>query len=88
MKPNNNDQYKTTKTKTQVPLDGFSGSPLIHKPTALRDLTTRLNILERSGRSEPGTVNAGNISGTWLTGVGGGGSAQKSMPDTNHGHMT
>ena len=72
MKPNNNDQYKTTKTKTQVLLDGFAGSPLIHKQTALRDLTTRLNILERSGRSELGTVNAGNISGTWLTGGGGG----------------
>lgn len=53
-----------------MPLDGIAGPPLIHKQTALRDLTTRLNIPERLGRSEPGTVNAGSISGTWLTGGG------------------
>ena len=85
MKPHNNNQYKTTETKVHVPLDVIAGSALIHRLTALWDLSTRLNILEMSGRSELGTVNAGNISGTWLTGGGGegeGGCTEILIPTT------
>ena len=91
MKPHNNSQYKTTETKAHVPLDVIVGSPLIHRLTALRDLTTRLNILETLGRSELGTVKAGNISGTWLTGGEGDGEGGCTEihrdPNTNHGHV-
>ena len=91
MKPHNNNQYKTTETKVHVPLDVIAGSALIHRLTALWDLSTRLNILEMSGRSELGTVNAGNISGTWLTGGGGEGEGRCTEihrnPNTNHSHV-
>ena len=43
-------------------LEIISGSPPVHKQTALGECTTQLNILERLGRSDLGTVSAGSIS--------------------------